>query len=79
MIDSFHSFGNSSLFQIELISLCSLEQIFLRLALINSAGIWSVPDDLNNHLNVKGTRLRDNGYCCMYFYMPNLIKHMYIQ
>ena len=39
MINSFHSSDNSSLFQIELISLWISEQIVLHPALINSAGI----------------------------------------
>ena len=38
MIDSFHSFGNSSLFQIEIISLWIAERIVLPPALINSSG-----------------------------------------
>ena len=43
-IDSYS--GNSSLFQIELISLWISEQIILPTALINSAGIWSAPCDM---------------------------------
>ena len=46
MIDSFHSSRNSSLFQIEIISLWIWQQIFLPLALISSTGIWSIPGDL---------------------------------
>jgi hypothetical protein len=45
MIDSFHSSGNSSLFQIELIGFGISKLIFLPRALIKSAGIWSTPDD----------------------------------
>ena len=39
MIDSFRSSGNSSLFQIEMISLGIAQGIVLHPALINSAGI----------------------------------------
>ena len=46
MIDSFHSAGNCSLFQIELISLRISERIVLLPTVITSAGIWSVPGDL---------------------------------
>ena len=46
MIDSFYSSGNSSLFQIEIISLWIAQHIVLPPALINSAGIWSIPGDL---------------------------------
>ena len=42
-MDSFHYSGNSSLFQTELIRLWISGRIFLPSALINSAGIWSVP------------------------------------
>jgi len=45
-IDPFHCSGNSSLFQIELISLRIVARIVLSPAYINSAGIWSVPGDL---------------------------------
>jgi hypothetical protein len=45
MIGSFHSSGNSSLFQIELIGFRISQQIFLPRALTNSAGIWSMPGD----------------------------------
>ena len=43
MIDSSHSSGNSSLFQIQIISLWIALQIVLPPALINSAGIWLIP------------------------------------
>jgi hypothetical protein len=46
MIDSFHSSGNSSLFQIEIINLWISQRIVLHPALINFAGIWSIPGDL---------------------------------
>ena len=46
MIDSFHSSGNSSLFQTEVISLWTSQRIVLPHALINSAGVWSIPGDL---------------------------------
>ena len=46
MIDSFHPSGNSSLFQTEKISLWIWKRIVLHPALINSAGIWSIPGDL---------------------------------
>jgi hypothetical protein len=46
MINSFHSSGNSSLFQIEIISFWVAQLIFLPPALINCAGICSKPDDL---------------------------------
>ena len=46
MIDSFHSSGNTSLFQIDIISLWIALQIVLTPALINSAWIWSIPGDL---------------------------------
>ena len=46
IIDPFHSSGNSSLFQIEIISLWIAQRIVLRPALISSAGIWSIPGDL---------------------------------
>ena len=45
MINSFLSSDNSSLFQIELISLWISEPIVLPPDLTNSAGIWSVPGD----------------------------------
>ena len=43
MIDSFHSSGKSSLFQVELITSWISLQIVLPLAIINAAGIWSIP------------------------------------
>ena len=46
MIDSFHSRSSSSLFQIAMISLCIVQIIVLPPALINSAGIWSIPGDV---------------------------------
>ena len=46
IIDSFHSSGNSSLFQTELVSLWMSQQTVLPPALISSAGIWSIPGDL---------------------------------
>ena len=46
MIDSFSSSGNSSLFQIKLISFWISERIALLPALISAAGILSVPSDL---------------------------------
>ena len=46
MINSFHSSDNSSSLQIELISLWITEQIVLTPPLINSAGIWWIPEDL---------------------------------
>ena len=46
MIDPFHYSGNSSSFQIELITLWTSEQIFLPPALINYAGSWSIPGNL---------------------------------
>ena len=46
MIDSFHSSGKSSLFQIELISSRISELIVQPPALINSAGTWSISGDL---------------------------------
>jgi len=46
MIDSLHSSGNSSLFQIEIINLWIAQRIVLPPALINSAGIGSIPGDL---------------------------------
>jgi hypothetical protein len=46
MIDSFHCSGNSSLFEIELISLWIPERIVLPPALISSAGILSIRGDL---------------------------------
>ena len=45
-MDSFLYSGNSSLFQIELIILRISERIVLPSALINSAGICSIPGDL---------------------------------
>jgi hypothetical protein len=45
MIDFFHSSGNSSLFQIELIGLLIAERTVLSPARISYAGIWSVPGD----------------------------------
>jgi len=45
MIDSFHSSGNSYLFQIEWISLWISQRIVLHPASISSAGFWSVPGD----------------------------------
>ena len=47
MIDSFHSSGNFSLFQIEIIRLWISERIVLPPALINSAGILSTPGDVS--------------------------------
>ena len=46
MIDSFHSSGSFSFFQIEVISLWISKQIVLPPALISSAGISSIPGDL---------------------------------
>jgi len=46
IIDSFHSSGSFSFFQIEVINLWISKQIVLPLALISSAGIWSIPGDL---------------------------------
>jgi hypothetical protein len=45
-MESFHSPGNSYLFQMELISLWISERIVLPPALICSVGIWSRPDYL---------------------------------
>ena len=41
-----HSSGNSCLFHKELISLWTTQRIVLPAALINSAGIWTIPGDL---------------------------------
>jgi len=46
MTDPFHCSGNSSFFQIELISLWCSEWIVLPPALINSAGIWTISSNL---------------------------------
>ena len=46
MIDPFYTSGNFSFFQIEVISLWISKHIVLPPALISSAGIWSIPDDL---------------------------------
>jgi len=45
MTYSIHSSGNSSLFQVELISLWISERIIPAPAVVNSAGTWSVPGD----------------------------------
>ena len=66
MIDSFHSSGNFSFFQIEVISLWISEQIFPPPALISSAGISSIPDDsfCNTHhcQFLQGTIWSNNGH-----------------
>ena len=78
MIDSFHSSGNASLFQTELINLWISEQAVLPPALNNSAGTW--PGDLylflhlNSHLNLRDTGLRHYWLCCMYFRLPKIIN-----
>jgi hypothetical protein len=51
-INSFNCSGNSSLFQIELISLWISDWIILHPVLINSAGIWSVHDDLYSNIMI---------------------------
>ena len=33
----------------------------------------------NSHLNLKGTQLRHEWFCCVYFCLPNLINPMHIQ
>ena len=60
MIDSFYYSGNSSLYELELISLWDSQRIVLAPALIIPAGIWSVPGGcvslaFNSHLNLQGT------------------------
>ena len=59
--------GNSSLSQIELISLWISEQILLRPALINSAGIWSIPGDfylLSFSLAISTSKALGSGTSC---------------
>ena len=46
MIDSFHSSGNSSFFQIEVIRLWISKKIVLPPALMSSGSIWLIPGDL---------------------------------
>ena len=46
MIDSFHSSGSFSFFQIEVIILRISKKIVLPPTLISSVGIWSIPGDL---------------------------------
>ena len=86
MIDSFHSLGNYSLFEIEIISLWISEQIFLLPALINSAGIWAIPGDLwlfsfsiaNSTSEALGSGTSGPAVC-MYVCLPNIINPMSIQ
>jgi hypothetical protein len=58
--------------------------IFLRHALINSAGIWSIPGTwclllFSSHLKLRHTWLRHWWFCCMYFCLPNIINPRYNQ
>ena len=80
----FHSSGYSSLFQIKLISLWISERIFLPPALINSAGILSVPGVLHlfsfsivfSTSKVLGSGISGSPMC---FCLPNITNPMYLE
>ena len=78
MIDSFHSSGNSSLLNMEFISLLISERIVLTPAMISFAGICSIPGDLclvahQEPSHLKDIELRHLKHCYMYFMRFNYV------
>jgi hypothetical protein len=86
-IDSFHWWGNSSLFQISIISLCISECNIppsppcLNQLCWNLIRTWRfIPFQLSDsNLNLSGTRLWHKWLCCLNFSLPNTTCPLYIQ